>query len=112
MARFAVIGLGEAGAAIARDLGAAGASVRGFDPAVASVDGVKVAASGPDAVRGADAVLSVNSARVAEDVAASVAGALDPARFSRTSTPLRRAPSARSPRSSSATAGRASPTSR
>jgi 3-hydroxyisobutyrate dehydrogenase-like beta-hydroxyacid dehydrogenase len=78
VARFAVIGLGEAGAAIARDLGAAGAGVHGFDPAVASVDGVEVAGSAPAAVRGADAVLSVNSATVAEDVAASVAGALEP----------------------------------
>jgi 3-hydroxyisobutyrate dehydrogenase-like beta-hydroxyacid dehydrogenase len=78
VARFAVIGLGEAGSAIARDLREAGAAVSGFDPAVAALDGVEIAASGPDAVRGADAVLSINAAEVAGDVAASVAAALGP----------------------------------
>jgi len=77
MARIAVIGLGEAGAAIARDLCGAGASVVGFDPAVARLDGVEVAGAAPDAVRGAEVVLSVNAASVAVAVAESVASALD-----------------------------------
>ena len=38
--RIAVLGLGEAGSEIARDLVAAGADVRGYDPKGFSVDGV------------------------------------------------------------------------
>ena len=77
MTRIAVIGLGEAGSAIARDLVAAGASVRGFDPAAPAVDGVDLVAGAADAVRGAEVVLSVNAASVAVPVAESLAGALD-----------------------------------
>jgi 3-hydroxyisobutyrate dehydrogenase-like beta-hydroxyacid dehydrogenase len=76
---IAVIGLGEAGAAIAADLRTAGATVRGFDPADRAVDGIERASSEGDAARGADAVLSVNSASVAERVAEAVARALEPA---------------------------------
>jgi 3-hydroxyisobutyrate dehydrogenase-like beta-hydroxyacid dehydrogenase len=75
---IAVIGLGEAGTAIARDLQIAGATVRGWDPAVSAADGLDLAPTDRDAAAGADAVLSVNSASVAEQVAASVADALDP----------------------------------
>jgi 3-hydroxyisobutyrate dehydrogenase-like beta-hydroxyacid dehydrogenase len=74
--RIAVIGLGEAGSELARDLAAAGASVRGFDPARTAVDGVDLSPTAPDAVRDADVVLSVNAASVAEHVAGSVARAL------------------------------------
>ena len=74
---IAVIGLGEAGAAIARDLQAAGADVRGFDPAAPAVAGIELAGSDREAARGAEAVLSVNAADVATDVARSVAGVLD-----------------------------------
>ncbi len=70
-----MLGLGEAGGRIAADLVAAGCVVRGWDP-VARPAGVPVAADGPSAVRGADAVLSVNAAAVALEVAGSVAGAL------------------------------------
>lgn len=77
MARIAVIGLGEAGAELARDLSGAGATVVGFDPAVARLDGLEVAGAAPDAVRGAEVVLSVNAASVAVAVAESVASALD-----------------------------------
>jgi 3-hydroxyisobutyrate dehydrogenase-like beta-hydroxyacid dehydrogenase len=73
----AVLGLGEAGSAIAGDLVAAGASVRGFDPAV--VDGpagVELAADAATAVAGCDVVLSVNSAVVAVEVAESAADGL------------------------------------
>jgi 3-hydroxyisobutyrate dehydrogenase-like beta-hydroxyacid dehydrogenase len=59
--RIALLGLGEAGAEIARDLVAAGADVRGYDPAVPAVDGVAARADEADAVRDADLVLSANS---------------------------------------------------
>jgi 3-hydroxyisobutyrate dehydrogenase-like beta-hydroxyacid dehydrogenase len=59
--RIAVLGLGEAGSEIARDLVAAGADVRGYDPAVPAVEGVGSRADEADAVRDADLVLSLNS---------------------------------------------------
>ncbi|MEU3454959.1 DUF1932 domain-containing protein [Micromonospora sp. NPDC006766] len=59
--RIAVLGLGEAGSEIARDLVAAGADVRGYDPKVAPAGGVDLRADEADAVRDADLVLSVNS---------------------------------------------------
>jgi len=77
VARIAVIGLGEAGAAIARDLRAAGAAVVGFDPVITD-GGVDRAASAAAAAGGADAVLSVNTASAAAGVAGSVAAALGP----------------------------------
>lgn len=60
--RFALLGLGEAGGEIARDLVAAGADVRGFDPLVDPPSGVERRRDDADAVRDADVVLSVNSA--------------------------------------------------
>jgi 3-hydroxyisobutyrate dehydrogenase-like beta-hydroxyacid dehydrogenase len=68
---IAVLGLGEAGSLIARDLITAGAVVRGFDPAVSEVAGVTgaagyvSAASDAEACAGAHLVLSVNSAKEA-----------------------------------------------
>jgi 3-hydroxyisobutyrate dehydrogenase-like beta-hydroxyacid dehydrogenase len=59
--RVAVLGLGEAGAEIARDLVAAGADVRGYDPKPITVDGVAPRTSEADAVADADLVLSANS---------------------------------------------------
>jgi 3-hydroxyisobutyrate dehydrogenase-like beta-hydroxyacid dehydrogenase len=59
---IAVLGFGEAGSLIARDLAAAGAAVRGFDPRVPAPPGVIAAGSDAEAVTGADLVLSVNSA--------------------------------------------------
>ena len=59
--RIAVLGLGEAGAEIGRDLVAAGADVVGYDPLPLRVDGVRPAGSEAEAVAGADVVLSVNS---------------------------------------------------
>ena len=59
--RIALLGLGEAGSEIARDLVAAGADVRGYDPKDIRVDGVQPRDSEADAVRDADLVLSVNS---------------------------------------------------
>jgi 3-hydroxyisobutyrate dehydrogenase-like beta-hydroxyacid dehydrogenase len=58
----AVLGLGEAGGAIGRDLAAAGAVVRGYDPAVRAPEGVIGTAGEAEAATGADLVLSVNSA--------------------------------------------------
>jgi 3-hydroxyisobutyrate dehydrogenase-like beta-hydroxyacid dehydrogenase len=57
----AVLGLGEAGSEIARDLVAAGADVRGYDPLGITVDGVRSRGSEAEAVADADLVLSVNS---------------------------------------------------
>ena len=64
---IAVLGLGEAGSVIARDLLAAGARVRGYDPAVAAEAGITDTGSEAEAARGADLVLSVNSAKAAVD---------------------------------------------
>ncbi len=64
---IAVLGLGEAGSVIARDLLAAGAVVRGYDPAVAAAEGITDTGSEAEAARGADLVLSVNSAEAAVD---------------------------------------------
>jgi 3-hydroxyisobutyrate dehydrogenase-like beta-hydroxyacid dehydrogenase len=58
----AVLGLGEAGGVIARDLVDAGATVRAYDPAVPAPPGTTAAANEADAAAGADLVLSVNSA--------------------------------------------------
>jgi 3-hydroxyisobutyrate dehydrogenase-like beta-hydroxyacid dehydrogenase len=65
----AVLGLGEAGSAIAADLVAAGLTVRGYDPAVRGVDGVEDFGDEAQAARGADVVLSVNAAAAAVDAA-------------------------------------------
>jgi 3-hydroxyisobutyrate dehydrogenase-like beta-hydroxyacid dehydrogenase len=72
----ALLGLGEAGSALAVDLVAAGAAVRGFDPAGGAVDGVEVVGAARDAVDGSDVVLSVTAAAAALDAAGSAAGAL------------------------------------
>jgi 3-hydroxyisobutyrate dehydrogenase-like beta-hydroxyacid dehydrogenase len=64
---IAILGLGEAGGRIAADLVAAGARVRGYDPEVSPPKGVTRARSDADACRGADLVLSLNSAHDALD---------------------------------------------
>jgi 3-hydroxyisobutyrate dehydrogenase-like beta-hydroxyacid dehydrogenase len=75
----ALLGLGEAGRAIAGDLVAAGASVRGFDPAGdGGPKGVQLAADARTAVAGTDLVLSVNAAAAAVQAAGSAAGGLRP----------------------------------
>jgi 3-hydroxyisobutyrate dehydrogenase-like beta-hydroxyacid dehydrogenase len=61
MPRIAVLGLGEAGSEIARDLVTAGADVRGYDPKSITVEGVQPRGSEAEAVADADVVLSVNS---------------------------------------------------
>ena len=65
----AMLGLGEAGSAIAADLIAAGVTVRGYDPAVRGVDGVVECDDEAHAARGAGVVLSVNAAAAAVDAA-------------------------------------------
>lgn len=64
---IAVLGLGEAGGAISRDLAAAGATVRGYDPKVPAEPPLVACTGEADAARGADLVLSVNSAHDAMD---------------------------------------------
>lgn len=77
--RFAILGLGEAGSAIARDLVARDVVVVGYDPAPGKgVAGVHMMGSEAEAAAGADVVLSVNWARVALDVATRVAPVLKP----------------------------------
>jgi 3-hydroxyisobutyrate dehydrogenase-like beta-hydroxyacid dehydrogenase len=76
---IAVLGLGEAGAAIAADLIAAGAEVSGWDPAGApDLDGLRFADGNVAAVAEASVVLSVNWASVAAEVGTEVAPALAP----------------------------------
>jgi 3-hydroxyisobutyrate dehydrogenase-like beta-hydroxyacid dehydrogenase len=76
---IAILGIGEAGGIFARDLLAAGVTVRGWDPEPRYIpEGLEFAASNPAAVSGADIVLSVNWASVAVEVAAEVAPALQP----------------------------------
>ena len=64
---IAVLGLGEAGSVIARDLVAAGVRVRGYDPAVSAAEPIIDTASEAEAAGGAHLVLSVNSAKAAVD---------------------------------------------
>jgi 3-hydroxyisobutyrate dehydrogenase-like beta-hydroxyacid dehydrogenase len=73
----ALLGLGEAGSAIAGDLVAAGAVVRGFDPVAApALAGVELADDAGAAAAGSDLVLSVNAASAAVAVASSATGGL------------------------------------
>jgi 3-hydroxyisobutyrate dehydrogenase-like beta-hydroxyacid dehydrogenase len=77
--KIAIVGLGEAGSRFARDLVGHGSEVVGWDPAPrGDVSGIPLAASGPEAVRGADLVLSLNSASAARAVAAEAAPHLRP----------------------------------
>ena len=72
-----ILGLGEAGSEMARDLLRAGVHVRAFDPdPEKTVHGVEHAPSEEDAVRGTQLVLSVNWARVSLAVARRVAPVL------------------------------------
>ena len=76
---IAILGIGEAGGALARDLIAAGVQVRGWDPEPRMIpDELEFASSNPAAASGAEIVLSVNWASVAIDVATEVAPVLQP----------------------------------
>lgn len=61
----ALLGLGEAGSALATDLLAAGVVLRAYDPVVGAPEGAVQCTDERDAARGAHLVLSVNSASVA-----------------------------------------------
>src|SRR5262245_22836353 len=77
MTVIAVLGLGEAGAAIAADLAEGGARVLGWDPVRRDeVPGVQPAQGDREAVAGADVVMSINSGTVALEVARGLTGAL------------------------------------
>lgn len=75
---IAVLGFGEAGSLLARDLVAAGAVVRGYDPAVPAPAGVTDTGSDAEAASGADLVLSVNSAKDAVPALRAALGAMRP----------------------------------
>ena len=76
---IAVLGLGEAGSAIARDLVHAGIQTRGWDPVPhGNIQDIPFAQSGLAVVAGVDIVLSVNMAAVARQVAQSVVDVLFP----------------------------------
>jgi 3-hydroxyisobutyrate dehydrogenase-like beta-hydroxyacid dehydrogenase len=76
--RIAVLGLGEAGSEIGRDLVAAGTDVRGYDPKPIAVPGVQPRGSEAEAVADADLVLSVNSAHDAMTALGNALPALRP----------------------------------
>jgi 3-hydroxyisobutyrate dehydrogenase-like beta-hydroxyacid dehydrogenase len=76
----AVLGLGEAGSAIAADLSAAGAVVRAFDPRVPAASLGLIECDGDaDACRGADVVLSLTTAHEATDALSAALPGLSPA---------------------------------
>jgi 3-hydroxyisobutyrate dehydrogenase-like beta-hydroxyacid dehydrogenase len=74
----AVLGLGEAGGRFAGDLAAAGARVRGFDPAVPAPAGIQPADGDADACRGAVLVISLTTAGEAEGALREALGGLEP----------------------------------
>ncbi|WP_433566725.1 DUF1932 domain-containing protein [Nocardia sp. CA-151230] len=76
--QVAVLGFGEAGGAFARDLTAAGASVRGFDPEVPAPHGVSQRGDDADAVRDAELVFSLTSGSAAEAALSAALPALRP----------------------------------
>jgi 3-hydroxyisobutyrate dehydrogenase-like beta-hydroxyacid dehydrogenase len=73
-----VLGLGEAGSAIGRDLAAAGVTVRGYDPVVAAPEGIVATGSDAEACDGADLVLSLTTAHEAEAALAAAEAGLSP----------------------------------
>jgi 3-hydroxyisobutyrate dehydrogenase-like beta-hydroxyacid dehydrogenase len=76
---IAILGIGEAGGALACDLIAKGVQVRGWDPEPRNLPhDLEFAASNPAAASSADIVLSVNWASVAIEVATEVAPVLQP----------------------------------
>jgi len=76
---IAVLGLGEAGSLIAKDLVRAGVRVQGWDPwPHGDLASIPLMESFEAAVTGADVVVSVNWARVAEDVARQAAPLIGP----------------------------------
>ena len=76
--RIAVLGFGEAGSEYARDLVAAGADVRGFDPKIPAPPGVKPRQDDADAIRDAELVISLTTAAEAESALRASMSALRP----------------------------------
>lgn len=77
--RFAILGLGEAGGALAADLIDRGATVFGWDPEPKNIPGgVRFTANNPEAVSQAEIVLSVNWASVSFEVATEILPVLRP----------------------------------
>lgn len=71
--RVAILGIGEVGSTLARDLLAKNVVVSGWDPNPRNLpDGLHFASSNPDAVKDADLILSANVAAVAVEVAREV----------------------------------------
>jgi 3-hydroxyisobutyrate dehydrogenase-like beta-hydroxyacid dehydrogenase len=62
----AILGLGEAGSEIGRDLRRAGVTVRGYDPLVDNASDVVITGSDAEACEGADLVLSLTTAHESE----------------------------------------------
>ena len=79
--RIAVLGLGEAGGAIASGLSAARCAVRGWDPVDTALAGVERAAGPAEAVSGVDLVLSLTAAAHALEAATGVAPSLGAAQL-------------------------------
>jgi len=71
--RVAILGIGEVGSTLATDLMASGVEVSGWDPDPRNLpEGLDFAASNPDAINGAELILSTNLATVSVDVAREV----------------------------------------
>lgn len=75
---IALLGFGEAGSAFGRDLLEQGVTVRVYDPKVVATSPAEVADSEADAARGADLVLSVNSAHDAANALAAGLPGVEP----------------------------------
>jgi len=77
--KIAVLGLGEAGSAFARDLLKQGVEVSGWDPLPKELpENLSFAKSNADAVQDADIILSANLANIAHDIAKEVLPVLKP----------------------------------
>ncbi|MVU80643.1 DUF1932 domain-containing protein [Nocardia sp. ET3-3] len=76
--RVAVLGFGEAGGEFARDLVAAGASVRGYDPKISAPHGVSQRDDEADAIRDAELVFSLTTGTEAEAAVLAAVPALCP----------------------------------
>lgn len=75
--KIAILGLGEAGSAIAADLAAAGLAIAAWDPKPKQIPpGVTLTVNDQAAINQADVVLSVNLAAIAAEVARSARPAL------------------------------------
>jgi 3-hydroxyisobutyrate dehydrogenase-like beta-hydroxyacid dehydrogenase len=74
--RVAILGLGEAGGRLARDLVELGVVVSGWDPAIGPPTGVRSTVGPLEAVEGSQVVLSVNSAHAAAEAARECAAGL------------------------------------